>query len=124
VRRLKRAISLRNPKPGLLFHSDRGIEYSACGYQDFLKANGIVSSMNRPQQRCQDNAHMESFFHSLKAELTHQRTYASDTELNASVARYIDRFYNEKRIHSSLAYHSPVEFERLANAQQSAHQIG
>jgi len=123
ARALKRAIALRNPKPGLLFHSDRGIEYSAYDYQDFLKANGIVPSMNRPRH-CQDNAHMESFFHSLKAELTHQRSYASDAELNASVAGYIDRFYNEKRIHSSLGYHSPVEFERLAHAQQSVHQIG
>jgi transposase InsO family protein len=97
-----------------------GIEYSAYGYQDFLKAKGIVPSMNRPRH-CQDNAHMESFFHSLKAELTHQRSYLSDAELNASVAGYIDRFYNAKRIHSSLGYHSPVEFERLANASRSVH---
>lgn len=88
-RALKRVIVLRDPRPGLLFHS-----------------------------------HMESFFHSLKAELTHQRSYASDTELNASVAGYINRFYNKKRIHSSLGYHSPVEFECLGNAQQSVHQIG
>ena len=115
LRALKRAITARSPKPGLLFHSDRGIEYSAYGYQDYLKANGIVPSMNRPRH-CQDNAHMESFFHSLKAELTHHRSYASDVQLNASVAGYIERFYNEKRIHSSLGYHSPVEFECLANA--------
>jgi putative transposase len=115
LRALKRAIAARNPMPGLLFHSDRGIEYSAYGYQDFLKANGITPSMNRPRH-CQDNAHMESFFHSLKAELTHQRSYASDAELNASMAGYIDRFYNQKRIHSSLGYHSPVEYERLVNA--------
>ena len=67
---------------------------------------------------------MESFFHSLKAELAHQKIFTSDAQLNASVARYIDRFYNEKRIHSSMGYHSPVEFERLANAQRSVHQIG
>ena len=115
LRALKRAIAARNPRPGLLFHSDRGIEYSAYGYQDFLKAKGIMPSMNRPRH-CQDNAHMESFFHSMKAELTHQRSYASDAELNASVAGYINRFYNDKRIHSSLGYHSPVEFECLANA--------
>ena len=115
LRALKRAICLRDPKPGLLFHSDRGIEYSAYGYQDFLKVKGIVPSMNRPRH-CQDNAHMESFFHSLKAELTHRTSYASDLELNASVAGYIERFYNQKRIHSSLGYHSPVEFECLANA--------
>lgn len=123
LRALKRAIAARSPKPGLLFHSDRGIEYSAYGYQDYLKANGMVPSMNRPRH-CQDNAHMESFFHSLKAELTHHRSYESDVELNASVAGYIERFYNEKRIHSSLGYHSPVEFECLARAQQSVHQIG
>jgi putative transposase len=123
LRALRRAIAARNPRPGLLFHSDRGIEYSGYDYQDFLKLKGIVPSMNRPRH-CQDNAHMESFFHSLKAELTHQRSYASDAELNASVAAYIDRFYNQKRIHSSLGYHSPVEFECLANAQQSVHQIG
>lgn len=123
LRALKRAIAARDPRPGLLFHTDRGIEYSAYDFQDFLKARGIVPSMNRPRH-CQDNAHMESFFHSLKAELTHQRSYASDAELNASMAGYINRFYNEKRIHSSLGYHSPVEFECLANAQQRVHQIG
>jgi len=123
LRALKRAIAARSPKPGLLFHSDRGIEYSAYGYQDFLRSRGIVPSMNRPRN-CQDNAHMESFFHSLKAELTHRRTFSSDAELNASLAGYIDRFYNQKRIHSSLGYHSPVEFECLAHAQQSVHQIG
>jgi transposase InsO family protein len=117
---LKRAISLSDTRPGLLFHTDRGIEYSAYGYQDFLKAKGIVPSMNRPRH-CQDNAHMESFFHSLKAELTHRRRFASDAELHASVTHYIERCYNAKRIHSSLGYHSPVEFERWAHASRSVH---
>jgi len=115
LRAIKRAIALRNPKPGLLFHSDRGIEYSAYGYQAFLRSRGIVPSMNRPRN-CQDNGHMESFFHSLKAELTHQRRFDSDAQLNATLSSYIERFYNIKRIHSSLGYHSPVEFECLANA--------
>jgi putative transposase len=115
LRALKRAITLRDPKPGLLFHSDRGIEYSAYDYQAFLRSRGIVPSMNRPRN-CQDNAHMESFFHSLKAELVHQHAFASDAQLNAQLSGYIERFYNIKRIHSSLGYHSPVEFERLANA--------
>lgn len=115
LRALKRAIALRDPKPGLLFHSDRGIEYSAYGYQDFLHSRGIVPSMNRPRN-CQDNAHMESFFHSLKAELVHQHKFTSDGQLNAQIGTYIERFYNRKRIHSSLGYHSPVEFEGLANA--------
>jgi putative transposase len=115
LRALKRAIALRNPKPGTIFHSDRGIEYSAYAYQAFLRSRGITPSMNRPRN-CQDNGHMESFFHSLKAELTHQRCFTSDAQLNASLAGYIERFYNRKRIHSSLGYHSPVEYERLANA--------
>jgi putative transposase len=115
LRALKRAIELRKPKPGLLFHSDRGIEYSAYGYQDFLRSQGMVPSMNRPRN-CQDNGHMESFFHSLKAELTHQRQFTSDAQLNATLSGYIERFYNVKRMHSSLGYHSPVEFECLANA--------
>ncbi|TMH10513.1 MAG: IS3 family transposase [Betaproteobacteria bacterium] len=115
LRALKRAIALRSPKPGLLFHSDRGIEYSAYGYQAFLRARGFVPSMNRPRN-CQDNAHMESFFHSLKAELVHQNRFTNDAQLNATLGGYIERFYNIKRMHSSLGYHSPVEFERLANA--------
>ena len=123
VRALKRAIALRDPKPGLLFHSDRGIEYSAYGYQALLRAHGIVPSMNRPRN-CQDNAHMESFFHSLKAELVHRRRFASDAQLNSTLSGYIERFYNTKRTHSSLGYHSPVEFERLANASRSVHGTG
>jgi putative transposase len=115
LRALKRAIALRNPKPGLIFHSDRGIEYSAYAYQTFLRTRGIVPSMNRPRN-CQDNAHMESFFHSLKAELTHQRSFTSEAQLSATLAGYINRFYNQKRMHSSLGYHSPVEYERLVNA--------
>ena len=115
LRALRRAIALRNPKPGLMFHSDRGIEYSSYAYQTFLRSRGIVASMNRPRN-CQDNAHMESFFHSLKAELTHQRIFTSEGELSATLAGYINRFYNQKRIQSSLGYHSPVEYERLVNA--------
>ena len=120
LRALKRAIALRKPNPGLIFHSDRGIEYSSYVYQTFLRSSGIVPSMNRPRN-CQDNAHMESFFHSLKAELTHQRSFTSDAQLGATLAGYINRFYNQKRMHSSLGYHSPVEYERLANAQRSVH---
>jgi transposase InsO family protein len=108
----------------LLFHSDRGIEYSsAYGYRAFLRSHGFVPSMNRPRN-CQDNAHMESFFDSLKAELVHQHRFTSDAQLNGQPGGYIERFYNLKRIHSSLGYHSPVEFERLANAQRSVHRNG
>ena len=123
LRAVKRAIALRKPKPGLIFHSDRGIEYSSYAYQTFLRSCGMVPSMNRPRN-CQDNAHMESFFHSLKAELTHQRSFTSEAQLGATLAGYINRFYNQKRMHSSLGYHSPVEYERLVIAQRSVHQSG
>ncbi len=75
-------------------------------------------------RRSQDDAHTESFFHSRKTELTHQRSFVSDAQLNACLAGHIERFYNRKRMHSSLEYHSPVEFECLANAWQCVHQIG
>jgi putative transposase len=114
---LKRAIAARHPPPGLMFHSDRGVEHAAYRYQGLLAQHRIIASMNRPHT-CQDNAHMESFFHSLKAELVHRREIGSDGELNALLAGYIDRFYNAKRLHSSLGYHSPVEFEQLMAPQE------
>jgi putative transposase len=118
LRALKRAIAARTPSAGLVFHSDRGSEYAAYDYQAFLRSRAIVPSMNRPRT-CQDNGHMESFFRSLKAEC--RRSFASDAQLNAQISSYIDRFYNTKRLHSSLGYHSPVEFECLACVQQSVH---
>ena len=120
LRALKRAILARKPEPGLIFHSDRGIEYSAYGFQTFLQDRGFAPSMNRPRT-CQDNAHMESFFRSLKTEFVERRIFDSDAQLTAQIGSYIDRFYNTKRLHSSLGYHSPVEFECLANAQQCVH---
>jgi transposase InsO family protein len=120
LRALKRALATRRPRKGLIFHSDRGVEYSAYDYQAFLRANGCLPSMNRPQI-CQDNAHMESFFRTLKAEFAHKRTFTSDAQLTAQIGSYIDRFYNTTRLHSSLGYHSPVEFERLAGAERSVH---
>jgi transposase InsO family protein len=89
-----------------------------------LDTYGILASMNRPY-RCQDNAHMESFFHSrLKAELIHGREVHSDGELNAMLGRYIEPFYNGTRLHSSLGYLSPVEFEKTKCLQYSVHKIG
>jgi transposase InsO family protein len=120
---LQRAIDTRRPAAGLTFHSDRGVEYAAYSYRALLDAHGILASMNRPY-RCQDNAHMESFFHSLKAELIHGREVHTDGELNAILAGYIERFYNVSRLHSSLGYHSPVEFEQTKCLQYSVHKIG
>jgi transposase InsO family protein len=115
MRALERAIRARGTAPGLMFHSDRGVEYGAHRYLGLLQAHSIVPSMNRPYTS-QDNAHMESFFHSLKAELVHRREIGSEGELIALLAGYIDRFYNVRRLHSSLGYHSPVEFEQLTSS--------
>ncbi len=110
---LDRAIARRRPKPGLVFHSDRGNEYAAYAYRDRLARRGITQSMNRPGSMA-DNAHMESFFHSMKSEAIHGVTFEKVSSLDRTVRRYIER-YNRNRIHSALGYRSPIDYER-ANA--------
>jgi len=108
---MQRAIRHRAPAQALIFHSDRGIEYGAYRYRAILLEHGIQPSMNRP--RCsQDNAHMESFFHTMKVEWIRGRTFASFPELEAALTAYI-RFYNHHRLHSGIDYHTPEEYERL-----------
>ncbi len=110
-------LSIRNRKPatGLVFHSDLGIEYAAFAYRDQLARRGIVQSMNRPG-KMNDNAHMESFFHSMKAEQIHGMKFDNDQQLHRALQSYI-AFYNQQRIHSSLRYLPPAAFE-----QQKGHQ--
>ncbi|WP_404419323.1 IS3 family transposase [Marinospirillum sp.] len=110
---LRQALNARKPKAGLIFHTDRGVEYGAHEVQDLLKKQGILSSMNRPGC-CTDNGYMESFFHSLKAELIHGRHFNTDEQLKRAVNEYIIGFYNPKRLHSGLGYQSPVEYEKNA----------
>ena len=84
---LKMAIAVRQPETGLLFHSDRGIEYAALDYQAVLIQYGIKPSMNRPRQ-CTDNAHMESFFHSFKSEWVHGNRFKGDRFEGSDTAVY------------------------------------
>jgi transposase InsO family protein len=112
-RALSHAIRKRHPPEGMVFHSDRGIEYRCNQYSEILDRHGIKHSANRPGC-CQDNAHMESFFHTLKGELIRKRKIKNETELQQLVKGYIVHFYNKKRLHSALGYCSPLEFERLA----------
>lgn len=112
LRALRHAVTNRRPRAGLIFHSDRGSEYGAYELRTFLTALGIVQSMNRPAEPT-DNAHLESFFHSLKTEVIHGRSFHNDVELRRVVTRYI-AFYNRRRLHSSLDYRSPVDYERVA----------
>jgi putative transposase len=111
TRAVQRAIRSRASPANLLFHSDRGIEYGAYRYKAFLGEHGIRSSMNRPGHPG-DNAHMESFFHSMKAEWIRGKIFKTFTDLESAVKQYI-RFYNHHRLHSGLDYRTPVEYERL-----------
>jgi putative transposase len=107
---LRHSVRNRQPASGLVFHSDRGIEYAAFEYRNQLARLGIVQSMNRPG-KMNDNAHMESFFHSLKAEDLHGRRFDHDEQLRLAIRSYI-AFYNRQRLHSALHYLPPVAFER------------
>lgn len=107
---LKRALNLRKPSPGCIFHSDRGVEYGGAVYTEELSRHGFRISMNR-SYHSQDNAHMESFFHTLKAEWIRGRSFEDGEDLRSSIDMYMD-FYNCDRLHSSLGYCSPIEYER------------
>jgi transposase InsO family protein len=108
---LAAALRRRSPAPGLIFHSDRGSEYLAESLRTFLSTQGVRQSACTSGPG--DNAHMESFFHSMKAEATRGRHFATDAELHATLRDYI-RYYNSTRAHSALAYRSPIDFERRA----------
>jgi putative transposase len=113
LRALNRAVVNRRPRQGLIFHSDRGIEYAALAFRDRLAKLGFRQSMNRPG-KMNDNAHMESFFHSMKADVIHGRSFSDDRELARVVRSYMP-FYNGTRMHSSLGYRAPVANDRRVN---------
>lgn len=91
------------------FHSDQGVEYASLGYRALLEKHGISRSVSR-RGNCYDNAHMESFFHSLKTEMVYFESFATPEEGKGKIMEYIT-YYNHKRRHSSLGYLSPVQFE-------------
>lgn len=105
---LNAAVSHRRPARGMIFHSDRGSEYLAAPLRDRLVQLGIQQSASRSGPG--DNAHMESFFHSLKGELVRGVHFASDQALRAQLQQYM-HYYNHTRLHSALGYRSPVAFE-------------
>jgi transposase InsO family protein len=110
---LGRAVRLRRPSPGLIFHTDRGIEFAAGAFRAQLAKLGIVQSMNRPG-KMNDNVYIESFFHSLKSDIVHGLRFNDDHEMEAELCSYFP-FYNHTRLHSSLNYVSPATYEqRLA----------
>ena len=109
---LNHAVFRRRPGPGVIFHSDRGVEYAAYAFRERLAALGFVQSMNRPRE-ITDNAHMESFFHSMKSDTVHGVTFARDVELAHVLRSYIP-YYNSVRLHSGIGYASPVNYEARA----------
>ena len=112
LRALNCAVHGRRPRHGIVFHTDRGIEYAAGAFKDRIAELGFTQSMNRPGKGT-DNAFIESFFHSMKSEIYHGYRYQSDDEIRAALKSYLP-FYNGARLHSSLDYVSPATFERQA----------
>jgi len=108
---LERAIADRQPKPGLVHHSDQGVQYACQSYVDRLESCGAVLSMSRPG-RPWENGRCESFIKTLKHEELDARQYHTLEELRDHVTEFIEQIYNLKRLHSALAYRSPIEFEK------------
>lgn len=112
---LRRALVSRRPRAGLLHHTDRGSPYAALAYTSILRQYGIVASMSRAGD-CYDNAVVESFFGTLKAELVGDSVYPSRAAAAAMISDYVENFYNPQRRHSHLQYLSPIEFELRSHA--------
>lgn len=113
TRTLKNALKKRKPQGDLMLHTDRGVEYRGNIYQTALKRGNITHSLSRAG-KCTDNAHMESFFHSMKVEAIRGNVFKSDKELRGTLGSYINKYYNVSRLHSGINYCSPIEYEALA----------
>jgi putative transposase len=111
VRALDMGIQRRQVFNGLVHHSDRGSTYASADYQKTLKGKGVVCSMSRKGD-CWDNGMMESFFHTLKAELIRDEKFTTRAAAANAVFEYIEVFYNKQRLHSSLEFTAPLEYER------------
>jgi len=108
---LQRAINQQPPQEGLIHHSDRGSQYAATDYQAILGKYNITTSMSR-KGNCYDNACIESFHSIIKKELIFHEKYQTREQAKRSIFAYIMTFYNYKRIHSSIRYMSPLQYEK------------
>lgn len=109
---LEMAAQRRRPAPGLIHHTDQGSQYTSYAYQQAVADIGALSSMSR-RGNCYDNAVAESFFSTLKAELIYHRDYRTHAEARGEIFEFIEVFYNRQRIHQSLNYRTPDEYERM-----------
>lgn len=107
---LQMALAHRQPALGVIHHSDRGALYTSGAYQQALGAAGVLASMSR-KGNCYDNAVVESFFSTLKQDLVHGRDYRSHEEARVEIFEFIEVFYNRQRLHQTLGYVSPMQFE-------------
>ncbi len=114
---LKQAVCRRNPAQGLIHHSDRGVQYTSDNFQKLLKENQIICSMSATGN-CYDNAVAESFFNSLKTECVYTNSYATRDQARQSIFEYIEVYYNNDRLHSTIGYLTPNEFENNYFSQQ------
>jgi len=119
VTALERAIAARQPGPGLVHHSDRGIQYASHDYVRLLGEHHMTPSMSRPANPY-DNATCESFMKTLKQEEIYCREYRDLEDLQTHVEEFLERYYNRLRLHSALGYRTPVEFEEQGGAPDCA----
>jgi putative transposase len=107
---LRMALHQRQPCKNLILHSDQGRQFASAAYRQVLAQHGLTASMSR-KGNCYDNAFIESFFSTLKYELVYHRRFTSFAQARTALFDYIETFYNRTRLHSSLAYQSPISFE-------------
>ena len=113
---LEKAIAKRQPRPGLIHHSDRGVQYASGEYVAILNQHQMIPSMSRPANPY-DNASCESFMKTLKREEIYANAYENLEHLRANLEIFLEQYYNQQRLHSALGYRSPEEFERQAQCQ-------
>ena len=113
VQALEMAIKMRNPRPGLIHHSDRGVQYASSTYQSFLKKHQVTPSMSR-KGNCWDNAPVERFFATLKSQWIKKRIYDNIEQARQDISEFINMYYNSVRTHSALNGMTPMEFEKSA----------
>lgn len=120
---LQQAIEARQPLPGLVHHSDRGIQYASAEYVSILKKHEMISSMSRPANPY-DNASCESFIKTLKREEIYANEYENLEHLHDHIEEFIDRYYNQIRLHSALGYRPPEEFEQQSRQKSKTESLG
>ncbi len=109
---LRMALLQRRPSGALIVHSDRGMQFASAAYRQVLAQHGLVASMSR-KGNCYDNAFIESFWSSLKYEVVYHQRFATFAEARSAIFNYIETFYNRTRLHSSLAYKSPIHLNPI-----------